>query len=255
MKEIRRYLLITFTLTYVFWGSIGVYTQVKNVSFNSSALMLIIYIAGVISPAISAIAVKKQSLTKVEFNVFIRNIISPVKRIDWYIAAVLMVLLFKMIPFSISGGAKVASIYMILLQLPLYFIIGGLEEIGWRGLLFANLQKKLSTFKSIMVTGMIWTVWHIPLFFILGTYQEMYSSIYTFALNTVGFTFVLSVILLNTNSIFMCILCHALLNSISGVLITQETLLSSSITLLTGIIIFFGFEFYKKIKNKMNANL
>jgi membrane protease YdiL (CAAX protease family) len=255
MKEIRRYLLLTFALTYLFWGSIGVYTQIKNVSFNSSAIMLVLYVAGVISPAISAIAVKKHSLTEEEFKIFIRNILSPVKKLNWYIVAVLMVLFFKIVQFSIFGGEKVASAYMILLQLPIYILIGGLEEVGWRGLLFANLQNELSVFKSIMLTGIIWTVWHAPLFFIHGTYQEMFSSLYTFALNTLGFTFVLSVIFQNTKSIFMCILSHALLNSISAVLITEETLLSSLITLLAGVVIFFGYRLYENMKSQANARL
>lgn len=39
------------------------------------------------------------------------------------------------------------------------------EELGWRGLLLPELQKKFSAFRSSLIIGVIWYCWHIPLFY------------------------------------------------------------------------------------------
>lgn len=44
------------------------------------------------------------------------------------------------------------------------------EELGWRGVLFENLCM-VSFWKAQIITACVWLIWHIPLFFIQGTYQ------------------------------------------------------------------------------------
>jgi membrane protease YdiL (CAAX protease family) len=44
------------------------------------------------------------------------------------------------------------------------------EELGWRGVLFHDLLNK-SFWKAQIYTSSIWFSWHIPLFFIVGSYQ------------------------------------------------------------------------------------
>jgi membrane protease YdiL (CAAX protease family) len=38
------------------------------------------------------------------------------------------------------------------------------EELGWRGLMLPELQKKYSAFISSLIVGLFWYSWHIPLF-------------------------------------------------------------------------------------------
>ncbi|MBN1267833.1 MAG: CPBP family intramembrane metalloprotease [Anaerolineales bacterium] len=46
------------------------------------------------------------------------------------------------------------------------------EEMGWRGYALDWLQKKRSPLMAGLVLGTIWGLWHVPLFFIEGTYQH-----------------------------------------------------------------------------------
>jgi membrane protease YdiL (CAAX protease family) len=46
------------------------------------------------------------------------------------------------------------------------------EELGWRGYALDCLQVKWSAFRSSLVLGAVWALWHLPLFFIPGTYQN-----------------------------------------------------------------------------------
>lgn len=45
------------------------------------------------------------------------------------------------------------------------------EELGWRGYALDRLQMKWNALVSSLVLGSVWSLWHLPLFFIKGTYQ------------------------------------------------------------------------------------
>ncbi len=51
-------------------------------------------------------------------------------------------------------------------------IFGALEEIGWRGYGQEALQRELPIVLSGLIIGIFWALWHLPLFFIEGTYQH-----------------------------------------------------------------------------------
>lgn len=46
------------------------------------------------------------------------------------------------------------------------------EELGWRGFALDRLQDRLTALQASLVLGSVWALWHVPLFFVPGTYQE-----------------------------------------------------------------------------------
>ena len=38
------------------------------------------------------------------------------------------------------------------------------EELGWRGFLLPEFQKRFPNLKSAIIIGIVWFIWHIPLF-------------------------------------------------------------------------------------------
>ena len=48
---------------------------------------------------------------------------------------------------------------------------GGQEELGWRGYILDPLEARLGAWLGNLVLGLIWGLWHLPLFFIAGTSQ------------------------------------------------------------------------------------
>jgi CAAX protease family protein len=56
------------------------------------------------------------------------------------------------------------------------FVVGIGEEVGWRGWMLPELQKRFSPLKSSALLGVIWGFWHFPLF-IIGAYSGGAESI------------------------------------------------------------------------------
>ena len=51
-------------------------------------------------------------------------------------------------------------------------VYGGEEELGWRGILQPTLETRFSFWISGLITGCIWAIWHVPLWFVIGSSQS-----------------------------------------------------------------------------------
>jgi membrane protease YdiL (CAAX protease family) len=69
------------------------------------------------------------------------------------------------------------------------FLGGGQEEIGWRGYIMPYLEKKYGIIISPFIFGIIWAIWHIPLWFIPGSTQ-VYMNFFGFILMTIGYSYI-----------------------------------------------------------------
>jgi len=69
------------------------------------------------------------------------------------------------------------------------FLGGGQEEIGWRGYIMPYLEKRYGIIVSPFIFGIIWAIWHIPLWFIPGSTQ-VYMNFFGFTLLTIGYSYI-----------------------------------------------------------------
>ncbi|WP_157386185.1 CPBP family glutamic-type intramembrane protease [Hungatella hathewayi] len=81
-----------------------------------------------------------------------------------------------------------------------------------------SLDQKFGYVFSCVITGVIWSLWHIPLFFIPGTnHGEGLIDFRMFAVQCVALRFFLGAIckISGKSSIFMCVLFHTVFNAAS----------------------------------------
>lgn len=77
--------------------------------------------------------------------------------------------------------------YLVLMIL----IGGGQEEFGWRGYALPVLENKFGIWMANIILGIIWALWHLPLWFIKGTSQS-FMNFGGFLLLMTGYSFILS---------------------------------------------------------------
>ncbi len=106
-------------------------------------------------------------------------------------------------------------------------LIPFIEELGWRGYVLDRMQARWSALASGLILGVIWSVWHLPLFFIPGSYQNGLGvgtpAFWLFMLGVVPLTVVFSWIFNNTSrSTLAVILFHAMVNFTGELLAVTE---------------------------------
>lgn len=116
------------------------------------------------------------------------------------------------------GIKEPISILYMFLNLPLFIIGGGLEELGWRGCLQPKLEKVVNYFPSVLIVGIIWSMWHLPLWLIKGTPQSAIPfGLYLFLGVVLSFTF--TTIYKYTKNLLICVLSHAWFNGCIGLVV------------------------------------
>jgi uncharacterized protein len=71
--------------------------------------------------------------------------------------------------FQVMAGQTMIS-FLIIFLAPL------MEELGWRGYGVDSLRSHFNLFKTTMLFAGLWALWHVPLFFINGYYQNVLWS-------------------------------------------------------------------------------
>jgi membrane protease YdiL (CAAX protease family) len=92
-----------------------------------------------------------------------------------------------------------------------------IEELGWRGYVLDRLQEKRSALASSLILGVVWSVWHLPMFFVRDSYQASLGigtpAFWLFLFGIVPLTFALTWIYNNTSrSTLAVILFHSMVN-------------------------------------------
>lgn len=120
-------------------------------------------------------------------------------------------------------------------NLAVFGVLGGLlsgtgEEIGWRGLLFPELEKLFNFNQATLITGAIWTLWHLPLIlfadYITPGIPRWYGVI-MFTLMVTGMNFAFSWLRHSSGSFWPAALLHASHNLFVQNIFTPLTLPNS----------------------------
>jgi hypothetical protein len=92
-----------------------------------------------------------------------------------------------------SGALLVREPWWIVPYFFYMLVLGGTlqEEYGWRGYLLDALQSRLSPLLASLSLGVLWAMWHIPLFFMTGTGQAN-LSFWAYGLAVMAYTIIMT---------------------------------------------------------------
>lgn len=221
-KKTAYFLVFTYLISGLGWGSLLILTREGLLEFGQPLFMIPFILAGfgpTIAPFI-AIAltegrpgIKAYSQRLFKFKIPFLYYLFPL------ISLLFLGLVSAVVNRSLSPRLMTLTQNPPMILLGFFiqsFIFGGLEELGWRGLLQHELQQKQQIGFTYLVVWLSWAVWHLPLFFIPGV-SQFGKNFWVFALYALFFTLIFGWAYGRTRSIPLAVLGHTLVNTLSAV--------------------------------------
>jgi membrane protease YdiL (CAAX protease family) len=181
VKEAYIFLGLTLVLSwFVFWGPLALF-KIPAISFVSNVKgplwAITLFIIGGFVPSLLAIFLtwKKEGMNGL--RLLGRRILKFRLGWRWYMFTFLVVITGtagQLIINKLLGNTFNGTLFLTQLGsfLPL-LILGPLsEEIGWRGYALPRLQTRWNALISSLIVGLVWGLWHLPLFMMVGTPQH-----------------------------------------------------------------------------------
>lgn len=248
-RRVIVYLIIAFVITYIFWGFDIVMSRMGSYVHPDYNIGIVFYVIAACSPAIAAYIMLQKEPDKSGIRYFVKASFGFSRPA----AEILLIVIFLAIRFGIPflfGDVEVTgSLWQTIVFIPVMFLFGGFEEIGWRGYLQPRLDERFGPVIATLINCAIWTIWHLPLCFIKGTYQ--YSGSYLwFVVSLAGSAFSLAAINKPGGSVMPCILFHAIGNAIVsyGLSVNEGVgmAVSSGIQIALAICVFFHADRHRR---------
>ncbi len=136
----------------------------------------------------------------------------------WYLVVLTMatapMLAGRLVTVGLTAGWTVSALA------PGFLVVGVLaglaEEPGWRGYAQHGLQRRVPVAAAGLLIGVIWALWHVPLAFVEGTYQQQLgfgtAAFWLYLLAILAQSVIYAWIYRATGSVFATVLFHAAVN-------------------------------------------
>jgi uncharacterized protein len=180
-KEAYVFLGLTLALSYlVFWGPLALF-QIPTISFVSAvrgpAWAIGLYLIGGFVPSLLAVVLTWRKEGAAGLRELGRRMLQFKLGWRWYAIIFVIVIAGTAGQLAINGllgHSFNGALFLTQLGsfLPL-LVLGPLsEEIGWRGYALGRLQTRWNALISSLMVGLVWGLWHLPLFLMVGTSQH-----------------------------------------------------------------------------------
>jgi len=210
-----RFFGITFLWSWLLWG-VAIFIEPR---FGFISMVL-----GGFGPAVGAIISVYTIEGKGSIKKFIKQFLSL--KFGWkvWLSIFLVLGISSLIAWIIPeflGEDRIPTYLPGVYIFPIYILItiffgGGQEEIGWRGYISPYLEKKFGLIIGGLILGIIWAIWHIPLWFLAASTQK-YMIFFGFMLGTIGYSYFYSWIIKESgNRLFSGLVAHGVANAFAA---------------------------------------
>lgn len=214
-QKLRKYLIRTFAISWGIWLILWLFVK-NNIFTFSSVAGTILFTIGGFAPTISAISLLEDK----SFQSIMKFIFSNKKKSIIYLLLFCLLAVLTLGLSSMELNSQI-SLYMIpVIFLQCIFISGGNEELGWRGMMQPILEKKMAFPLATLITGVIWAIWHLPLWFIEGTTQQS-TPFLVFAVYIIFLSYWLACVYKKTRCVFYCAILHGLSNLLMSIFVLK----------------------------------
>lgn len=205
-RNVWFFFLLTFIYSWLLWlpfvlSGFGVI----QLSETAASMMTPAVMLGAFGPLLAAVILIIRKDGRSGVKKFFRNAFNFRVKLIYYVLALLLPLLITAVAHYIVNFTGIdilpanlfpedLAVPVIVLIIPYFIFIlvagGGQEEFGWRGYAQQPLQQRFGILGGSILLGIVWGVWHLPLWFMPGE-GHAYYSFYAFLLFTVSMSVIL----------------------------------------------------------------
>jgi membrane protease YdiL (CAAX protease family) len=212
------FLGVTFAITWIAWFSADALSPGAAVTGASS----VVFYLGVFAPGIVALAMTWQAEGRAAAGALLGRLFRWQVGLRWYafalgyMAAVKLAaaMLHRLVAGEWPRFGEQPVILMFLAAVFSTVTLGQAgEELGWRGYALPRLAARFGLGLASVLLGVIWAVWHLPLFFIGGT-DTTDQSFLIYLLQVTALSVAIAWVYHNTGgSLLLTMLLHAAINN------------------------------------------
>jgi len=219
-----RFFIITFLWSWLFFGLAILFSgnsQDFSEMLTTAGIDFFLMVVGAFGPAVGAIFSIYTIEGKGTLKIFFRQFLSL--KFGWkvWLSIFLVLGITSIIAWIIPeflGEDRLPMYLPSIYVFPIYILIvtffgGGQEEIGWRGYIMPYLEKKYGLIIGGLILGIVWAIWHIPMWFLPGS-SQMYMNFFGFMLVTIGYSYFFSwIIKASSNRLLSGLVVHGVANA------------------------------------------
>ena len=173
------YFALAFVLAWVFWVPAALSERGAIGRSLPTALLVVL---GTFAPSVAAVLVAASKGGGAGARSLLGQLLRWRVRPGWYVVALFGPAALMMVAIGMYvalGGAapdfpEPSRWPLVAVNLVLVLLIGGPlgEELGWRGFALPRLQARHGALRASVVVGVVWALWHLPLFAVPGAPQS-----------------------------------------------------------------------------------
>jgi len=216
------FFLLTFAVTWALWLAAWAISRDGAAGYPPAGVGTLLFYLGVFAPAFVAAWLTHRHAGSKGVVALLRRLVQWNAGLRWYAFALgyfaTVKLTAALIHRLISGAwprfgtePVILMLGAILLSTVVFGQSG--EELGWRGYALPRLAARIGLGSASVVVGVMWALWHLPLFFIPGI-ETTGQSFPLYALGVIAISVAIAWLYANTNgSLFLTMLMHAAINN------------------------------------------
>lgn len=261
-RSIVAFVLLTLLISWSAWGMLAILGTEPGVNLGG-----VLWLLGGLGPPIAAVV-----LVQREDGPSIRELLARLLhwRVGWRWYGIALLFPGAVVIMTLFLDSQVRGLttpipdpefvlVFIGLLMASSIIGGGLEEIGWRGFMLPRVQASFDALTASIVVGVIWMVWHAPLFVVSGAVQMEFPML-PFVIQGIALAVVFTWVYNSTRgSVLLAVLLHGSFNAwLSTVWLLREGMDPKTIWVMAvlvclvaiGVVVVYGTEHLSRIERQ-----